>query len=357
VHRLAVLLVLAVLALCLVVPTASGASTGLVVSQVYAAGGNSGAVYQSDYVELLNTGSTTIDLTAWTVQYASASSTSWSATPLSGTVQPGHYYLVALGSSGSAGSLLPSADAVGTTNLAVTGGKVAIVHDTDALTCGASVGSCSVVSTVADFVGYGTATDYEGTAAPAGSATLADLRSGCTDTNVNASDFATGAPNPRSTAAAAASCGSAGSGASQDVGVAVDVQPVLSVTLEHASLNFGTASAGDTPTSLSERLTVVSNSATGYALTVHRSAFIPADLPLALATTAPSGGTVGGLVVGGALARIPVAPATDLLLGTTAAHSAAGGDLWPASVGFASALPSVVPGHYTATVTFTVVAR
>lgn len=356
-HRLRALLVLAVLALCVAVPAASGASTGLVISQVYAAGGNSGALYQSDYVELLNTGSTTIDLTGWTVQYASASSASWSATALSGTVQAGHYYLIALGSSGSAGSLLPAADAVGTTNLAVTGGKVAIVHDTDPLTCGASVGSCSVVSTVSDFVGYGTATDYEGSAAPAGSATLADLRAGCTDTNINGSDFATGAPDPRSTASAAASCGSSSSGASQDVAVAIDVQPVLSVTLEHASLSFGTAAAGDTPSPLSERLTVVSNSATGYALTVHRSVFTPADLPLALATTAPTGGTVGGSVAGGALARIPVAPVTDLLLGTTAAHSAGSGDVWPASIGFASALPSVAPGHYTATVTFTVVAR
>jgi uncharacterized protein len=359
VHRIRLVLVLAALAaLCARAPGASASSSGIVVSQVYAAGGNSGALYQSDYVELLNTGSTTIDLTGWSVQYASASSTSWSATPLAGTVQAGHYFLVALGSSGSAGSLLPSADDTGATNLAVTGGKVAIVHDTAALTCGTSAGSCSAVATVADLVGYGTATDYEGSAAPAGSATLADLRgaNGCTDTDVNGTDFTTGAPNPRSTAAAAASCSGA-SDASRDAGVALDVDPVLSVTLEHPSLAFGSAATGDTPAPLSERLTVVSNSATGYALTVHRTAFAPADLPLALATTAPSGGTVGASVAGGALARIPIAPAADLFVGTTSAHSAGSGDVWPATVGFASALPAVAPGHYTATITFTVVAR
>jgi hypothetical protein len=356
VHRLLILFVLVAL---FVVPTAYGASSGLVISQVYGAGGNSGALYQNDYVELLNTGATTIDLTGWSVQYAAAASTSWSATSLAGTVQPGHYFLVALGSSGAVGSLLTAADDTGTTNLAVTGGKVAIVHDTAALACGATVGSCAAVSTVADLVGYGTATDYEGSAAPAGSATLADLRAGggCTDTDANGTDFATGTPSPRSTASAPATCTATSSGMSQDVGVALDVDPVLSVTLEHPSLAFGTASTGDTPAPLSEKVTVVSNSATGYALTAHRSAFGPADLPLALATTAPSGGTVGGSVAGGALARIPIAPATDLLVGMTSAHSAGTGDVWPASVGFASALPAVAPGHYTATITFTVVAR
>lgn len=356
--RIRLLLVLAAFAAVLV-PRATAAPSGLVVSQVYAAGGNSGAVYQSDYVELLNTGPATVDLTGWTVQYASATSTSWSTTALVGTVQAGHYYLVALGSSGSVGLLLPAADAVGTTNLAVTGGKVAIVHDTNALTCGAALGGCSAVAAVSDLVGYGAATDYEGSAAPAGSATLADLRggSGCTDSDDNGADFTAAAPNPRSTASAVATCGGSNAGATQDVGVSLDVDPVLSVTLERASLAFGSAAAGDTPAPLSERVTVVSNSATGYALTVHRSAFAPADLPLALETTAPSGGAVGGSVAGGTLARIPIAPAADLLVGTTSAHSAGSGDVWPASIGFASALPSVAPGHYTATVTFTVVAR
>jgi hypothetical protein len=135
------------------------------------------------------------------------------------------------------------------------------------------------------------------------------------------------------------------------------VQSVLSLSLQHASLSFGSAATGDTPAALGNQLTVMSNSATGYALSVHRSAFTPADLPLAVSSTAPTGGTLGTGLGGGALARIPVSPAADLLLGTTSARSAASGDVWPASVGFASALPSVPPGHYTATVTFTVIGR
>jgi hypothetical protein len=347
------LLPLLCLALVLLPAAAHGTSSpSIVVSQVYAAGGNSGATYANDFVELLNTGASSVDLSSWTVQYASAASTSWSATALSGSIQPGHYYLVALASSGSAGASLPAADATGTTNMAVTGGKVALVNATDPLTCG----ECSLLTV--DLVGYGTATDYEGgAAAPAGSATLAIARAGCTDTDHNDADFATAAPAPRNSASPAATCSAAGASSSKDVAVDVDVQSVLSLSLQHASLSFGSAAAGDTPAALGNQLTVSSNSATGYALSVHRTAFAPADLPLAVGAAAPTGGTLGAGLGGGALARVPVAPAADLLLGTTSARSAASGDVWPASVGFASALPNVPAGHYTATVTFTVIGR
>ena len=102
---------------------------------------------------------------------------------------------------------------------------------------------------------------------------------------------------------------------------------------------------------------MASNHTTGYALTVHRSAFAPADLPLGLSASAPAGGQLGGGLAGGAMAAIPIAPAADLLIGTTSAPSAPAGDAWATNVGFVSPLPFVTPGHYTATVTFTVIGR
>ena len=54
-----------------------------------------------------------------------------------------------------------------------------------ALTCGATAGSCSANANVADLIGYGSATDYEGAAAaPALNSTTAALRAdnGCKDT-------------------------------------------------------------------------------------------------------------------------------------------------------------------------------
>ena len=93
-----------VLALACVLPAAhASSSSGLVISQVYAGGGNSGASYQNDYVVLFNRGSTSVDLSSWTLRYASASSTSWQVTPLTGTIAPGRSYLVQLASTAAVG--------------------------------------------------------------------------------------------------------------------------------------------------------------------------------------------------------------------------------------------------------------
>jgi len=331
-------------------PFAHGATSNVVVSQLYGGGGNAGASYTNDFVELFNRGSSPVDLSGWTVQYASAASTSWQTTALSGTLAPGRYYLVQLASTAAVGAPLPAPDTTGTTNLASAGGKVALVRDATALSCGASAGSCSADALVEDLVGYGAATDYEGAGpAPALSSTTAALRAGagCTDTGSSEGDFTAVAPTPRNSASPASPCAALPpAGVSASASVDVDVQPVLSLSLERTSLSFGNVVAGTTPSPISERVTVVSNDTAGYALSVHRSAFTPADLPLAIVTSS-----------GGSLVPLPVPPVADLLVGSTSAPSAPAGDVWPTSVGFSAPLPAVSPGHYTATLTFTVIGR
>ncbi len=64
--------------------------SGVVISQVYGGGGNSGATYKNDFIELFNAGSTTVNLAGWSVQYASSTGTSWSSkTNLAGSIAPG----------------------------------------------------------------------------------------------------------------------------------------------------------------------------------------------------------------------------------------------------------------------------
>ena len=237
---------------------------------------------------------------------------------------------------------------------------MALVHASTPLACGSS---CSADPLAVDLVGYGSATDYEGTgAAPAIGNTTAALRAGdgCTDTDANSSDFSAAAPMPRNSATAAAPCSAPpppSGGVSQDAPVDIDVDSILSIALERPTISFGHAAAGENPAPVSEHVTVSSNHLTGYALSVHRSAFVPADLPLGLSASAPPGGQLGGQLAGGAMAAIPILPAADLLIGTTAAPSAPAGDAWATNVGFVSPLPFVAPGHYTATVTFTVIGR
>ena len=199
----------AVAAGVIAVPAARSASPDVVVSQVFAGGGNSGAPYANDFVELFNRSATSIDVSGWTIQYASAAGTTWQATALTGSIAPGRHYLVQLASAAAVGAPLPTPDAIGTTNLAVSGGKVAVVRDSALLTCGGSAGSCSGVASLADLVGYGGAVDFEGSGpAPAIGNTTAAVRAtaGCTDTDANATDFTADAPTPRNSAAAATPC-------------------------------------------------------------------------------------------------------------------------------------------------------
>ena len=179
-------------------------SSGVVISQVYGAGGNVNAVLRNDYIELFNRGASSVSLSGMSVQYASSTGSSWQATALPAvTLAPGQYFLVQEGSGGANGSLPPTPDATGTINMAAGAGKVALAPSTTLLG-----GTCPIA---VDLVGYGSGTNcFEGIA-PTGtlSTTLAALRAihGCTDTDSNSADFSTGTPAPRNTATAAAPCG------------------------------------------------------------------------------------------------------------------------------------------------------
>ncbi len=73
---------------------ASGAMPYIVISQVYGGGGNSGATYRNDFIELHNTTDVPLSVDGWSVQYASSAGTSWTPTSLTGTIPAGGYYLV-----------------------------------------------------------------------------------------------------------------------------------------------------------------------------------------------------------------------------------------------------------------------
>jgi DNA/RNA endonuclease G (NUC1)/fibronectin type 3 domain-containing protein len=168
----------------------------LVISQVYGGGGNTGATFQNDFVEIFNPSSSPVSTTGWSIQYGAATGTTWQVQPLGGIIGPGEYYLVQLGTGGATGSVNPDPNIFGSINLSATAGKVALSNG------GAPLGSCSDASIV-DLVGFGaTANCHEGSAnAPAPSNTTADFRKngGATDSDQNGNDFFTGTPNPRRT--------------------------------------------------------------------------------------------------------------------------------------------------------------
>ncbi|GAA2384557.1 hypothetical protein Cme02nite_66120 [Catellatospora methionotrophica] len=176
-------------------------SPDIVISQVYGGGGSVGATYTNDFVELFNRGASAVDVTGWSVQYAGAVGSAWQTTPLTGTIQPGSYYLVQEGQGMGGTTPLPTPDAVDDIAMSAISGKVALVTTQTDLTC--SIG-CDTASGVRDFVGYGITTSSETLPTPVLSVTTAALREdgGDADTDNNAVDFAVGAPHPRSGAQA-----------------------------------------------------------------------------------------------------------------------------------------------------------
>jgi predicted extracellular nuclease len=202
-----------ILALTLALPLAlaAPADAAVVISQVYGGGGNAGATYKQDFIEVFNNGTTTQAIGGWSVQYASATGTAWQVTniPAGTALLPGQYLLIGEGF-GAGGSLDLPSDFSGTIAMSGTTGKVALVSSTTALS-----GTAPTVGVV-DLVAFGpTATGAEGAApAPVLTNTTAALRNaaGCTDTNNNSADFSAAAPTPRSTTTTLAPCSGAGGG-------------------------------------------------------------------------------------------------------------------------------------------------
>ncbi len=178
----------------------------IVISQVYGGGGNSGAAFTHDFVELHNRTSSSVNLSGWSVQYASSTGSNWSVTPLSGSIPAGGYFLLRM-AGGSTGSPLPTPDQIGTQSMAGTAAKVALVASTAALS-----GTCPTLTSppLVDFVGYGNnANCFEGSGSTANlSNTRGALRdvAGCADADDNSTDFVVATPIPRNTAAAPAYC-------------------------------------------------------------------------------------------------------------------------------------------------------
>ncbi|HEX2421286.1 MAG TPA: lamin tail domain-containing protein, partial [Acidimicrobiia bacterium] len=184
-----------------IVPTfaapAVAVSPNVVISEVYGGGGNSGATLTHDFIELYNRGSEAVDLTGWSVQYASAAGTgAWQVTALVGTIQPGGFYLVqeAVGAGGT--TPLPTPDATGTTAMSSTAGRVALVNNSTSL--GTGVG-CPTSTSIVDLLGYGTtAICYEGAPTANTSNTTSAARvNPAIDTDNNSVDFGIGAPTPQ----------------------------------------------------------------------------------------------------------------------------------------------------------------
>lgn len=282
----------------------SASLSGVVISQVYGGGGNSGATYKNDFIELYNAGSVDVSLAGWSVQYASSAGTSWSTTALVGTIAAGHYYLIQEAAGAGGTTSLPTPDATGAGTgiaMAAGAGKVALVSSTVALT-----GSgCPFAATVVDFVGYGSAANcFEGSGptSPTLTNTTAAIRKsdGQQDTNNNAADFASGAPTPRNTATPVSGLSVTISPASPTATVGTNV--TFTVTASQAGSSVPVTSATWTS---SAPVVATIDPATGVALPLSAG---NTAIGVSVTTASGNGSSSTVLSVASAISSITVAP-------------------------------------------------
>jgi len=191
-------------------PKAVQAANALRISQVYGGGGNSGATYTHDFIEIFNGGLGPVSLDGLSLQYASATGTGLFGsndnmiTELPNFIlQPGQYFLVqeAKGSGGTTALPTPDLIDVSPINMAGTAGKVVLVTGTSSLGCNGGSTPCdaTAMARIIDLVGFGGANFYETAPTAPTSNTTAAIRksSGCVDTDNNSADFDVSAPTPR----------------------------------------------------------------------------------------------------------------------------------------------------------------
>ncbi|WP_296601895.1 lamin tail domain-containing protein [Nocardioides sp.] len=176
-------------------PTAQAASTGLVISEVYGGGGNSGATLTHDFIELYNPTSAPISVNGMSVQYRSSGSTSAATgvTPLSGSVPAGGHYLIqeAVGTGGT--TALPTPDATGT--IAMSGSAFTVWLATGTTALNPAADGTAVRDGIVDLVGVNSNT-FE-TAKAAGLSNTTSSSRTKADNDNNADEFTAGAPDPQ----------------------------------------------------------------------------------------------------------------------------------------------------------------
>ncbi|HWR22933.1 MAG TPA: CehA/McbA family metallohydrolase [Feifaniaceae bacterium] len=172
----------------------------IVFHEIYSGGGNSNAIYNQKYVVLKNIGAASVDIGGYTVWRASSSgafntNNGMYYTIPSNTVLPAGAYCFMYMQPGATGAPLPALASssslvvlpgAGTFNPSATAAKLALT--TDAI-LPAGPASANVV----DFIGYGNASQFYGTAAPTGENGKSFLRTAYNADN--ASDYAKVTPD------------------------------------------------------------------------------------------------------------------------------------------------------------------
>ena len=197
----------------------STADSNIRISQIYTRGGEPGATFQNDFIELFNRGNVDVDISGWTliisnfsgtrpnIQISSTGIKLFSAISI---IKPGGHLLIKFGGNGINGQPITISDInLNPVPISDTGGQIVLVAKDKTLPFSYCPAAPDLTGVVVDYVGYGSAICYEGTVtlAPPPDMALWRVGGGCTDNNDNLADFSFATPNPRTRQDGLTPCG------------------------------------------------------------------------------------------------------------------------------------------------------
>src|SRR5207253_11351716 len=90
----------------------------------------------NDFIELFNAGTSAADISGWSVQYSSSTSSTFASTNMTlilsvpaSVIQPGHYFLIQEAAGAGGSQNLPTPDVTGTIAMSATAAKIALVNN------------------------------------------------------------------------------------------------------------------------------------------------------------------------------------------------------------------------------------
>lgn len=171
----------------------------IVINEAYGGGGNSGADLKQDFVELKNIGSSSVTLSGAYLWYGTSSGSTFSLSHAIPdiTLSAGQTYLIGLkvGTGGTIDLPTPDYSPASPMNLSASAFKLVLTSDSTSPTSPTD-------SNVLDFLGVGSANQYEGSGAAPSSSNTTSVARTSGDTNDNSVDFAAGTPTPTNSSGA-----------------------------------------------------------------------------------------------------------------------------------------------------------
>lgn len=181
-------------AIAFTTPAHAAGGDHVVINEAYLRGGSSGATYLNKYVELYNPTDSAVSLLGWSLQYRSATGIAnpTGIVALTKSIPAKGYYLIEGNANSTAGvdwddSVTPD----DTTEVSWSGSSGTLVLANQSTAVNPGTGSIIGNDAVVDLLGYNSSNTFE-TAAASGAPglTTALARTGGTDTDSNAADFA-----------------------------------------------------------------------------------------------------------------------------------------------------------------------